>query len=57
MGLVDLLKRMLIHEPCGSYLLDQRKGHVLLLRLSEGEPDDDTFAPLALWPMLLPEPA
>lgn len=40
--------------PAGIYLLEQRDDSVVLLRLSEGEPDDAAYDPAALWPLLLP---
>ena len=43
--------------PLGAYLLEQDEERLLLWRISEGAPDDDAFASLPLWPLLLLEPA
>jgi hypothetical protein len=50
----DKATELLRGERLGTYLLEQVEGRVLLLRISEGEPDDTAFAPASLWPGLLP---
>ena len=49
------VKAFLRDSPSGTYLIEQREDSLVLLRLSEGGPADEAFAPLALWPLLLPD--
>jgi hypothetical protein len=42
-------------HPCGTYLLQQKEGDLLLLRITGDEPSDAALAPAALWPLLLTE--
>ena len=52
----ELMALILLAEddPTGTYLLEESDGLRILWRLSEGEPEDEALAPVALWPLLLP---
>ena len=56
MELIDLTALMWLAEsdPCATYLVEDVDGRRILWRLSEGEPCESAYAPLPLWPMLLP---
>jgi hypothetical protein len=54
MDILGCPTELLRDAPLGSYLLEQKEGAVLLLRLSEGEPNGEAYVPLSLWPLLLP---
>lgn len=52
---VSLEEDLLRDTPQGVYLLEERGGRLLLWKLSEGEPTEEAYSPLALWPLLLPD--
>ena len=43
--------------PQGEYLALRTEGTLLLLRISQGEPTDEAFAPASEWMFRLPMPA
>jgi hypothetical protein len=53
------LLRMLADPSCpqGSYLTQQTEETLFLLKISEGEPADEAFAPASEWMFKPPEPA
>jgi hypothetical protein len=42
---------LLPEDPTGIYLLEQVDQRILLWRITEGEPEDDAFTPLELYPV------
>jgi hypothetical protein len=53
---MDELLCLLLGEPPGEYLVEERGERRLLWRISEGEPGEDALAPSEAWAFKLPEP-
>jgi hypothetical protein len=48
---------LLPSDPSGDYLISEADDIRLLLRISEGEPEDGAMDPAPFWWLRLPEPA